>query len=56
MPHDLPAPLTSLIGRSKELQAIAETLRTTRLVTLSGPGGVGKTRLAVEHGLRALAD
>jgi predicted ATPase/DNA-binding NarL/FixJ family response regulator len=48
MSHDLPAPLTSLIGRSRELDAIGETLRTTRLVTLSGPGGVGKTRLAVE--------
>ena len=48
MPHDLPAPLTSLIGRSRELDAIGEMLRTTRLMTLSGPGGVGKTRLAVE--------
>jgi predicted ATPase/DNA-binding NarL/FixJ family response regulator len=55
MSHDLPAPLTSLIGRSRELGAIGETLRVTRLVTVSGPGGVGKTRLAVEVAHRQLA-
>jgi predicted ATPase/DNA-binding NarL/FixJ family response regulator len=54
MPHDLPVPLTSLIGRSRELDAIGEALRATRLVTLSGPGGVGKTRLAVEIAHRQL--
>jgi predicted ATPase/DNA-binding CsgD family transcriptional regulator len=41
-------PLTSLLGRSRELDGIGETLRRTRLVTLTGPGGVGKTRLAME--------
>ena len=46
--HNLPAPLTSLIGRAAELQGIAEALRQSRLVTLTGPGGVGKTRLALE--------
>ena len=46
--HNLPAPLTSLVGRAAELQGIAEALRKGRLVTLTGPGGVGKTRLALE--------
>src|SRR4051794_28354766 len=46
--HNVPVPLTSLIGRSSELGGIAETLRRTRLVTLTGPGGVGKTRVATE--------
>jgi predicted ATPase/DNA-binding SARP family transcriptional activator len=46
--HNVPVPLTALIGRSPELDGIGEALRRTRLVTLTGPGGVGKTRLATE--------
>jgi predicted ATPase/DNA-binding CsgD family transcriptional regulator len=46
--HNLPAPLSSLVGRTRELQGIGETMRRTRLVTLTGPGGVGKTRVALE--------
>ena len=44
------APLTRLIGRASELQAVGEMLRRARLVTLTGPAGVGKTRTAIELG------
>jgi predicted ATPase/transcriptional regulator with XRE-family HTH domain len=43
----LPAPITPLVGRLAEASAIADDLMTERLVTLVGPGGVGKTRLAL---------
>ncbi|NUT36710.1 MAG: AfsR/SARP family transcriptional regulator, partial [Hamadaea sp.] len=46
----LPAQLTSFVGRERELDRIATLLAGARLVTLTGPGGAGKTRLAVEAG------
>jgi predicted ATPase/DNA-binding SARP family transcriptional activator len=44
----LPARLTSFLGRGADLQRVGELLRTARLVTVTGPGGVGKTSLALE--------
>lgn len=46
--HNLPAQLTSFIGRGSEIQGIRRSLVDNRLVTLTGTGGVGKTRLAVQ--------
>jgi predicted ATPase/DNA-binding CsgD family transcriptional regulator len=55
VPRNLPHVATSLVGRRRELQRILETLADpeTRLLTLIGPGGVGKTRLAIEVARRA---
>ncbi|SCG40198.1 ATP-binding protein [Micromonospora humi] len=43
----LPTPLTSFVGRDRELARVGALLASARLVTLLGPGGAGKTRLAV---------
>ena len=51
-PRDLPVPATPLIGRDDDVARVAELVRTSRLVTLSGPGGVGKTRLVLAVGGR----
>lgn len=45
---NLPAAVTSFIGRKREISDIRKSLATSRLVTLTGVGGVGKTRLAIE--------
>lgn len=47
-PASLPAPLTSFIGRESEVTAVIEQLSSSRLCTLTGPAGTGKTRLAVQ--------
>lgn len=46
--HNLPNPPSSFIGRERELAAVRQLLRQARLVTLTGAGGIGKTRLAVQ--------
>ncbi|MBI4728410.1 MAG: hypothetical protein HY775_02775 [Acidobacteria bacterium] len=45
---NLPAAFTSFVNREREMEAIAEALAESRLITLAGVGGAGKTRLALE--------
>jgi predicted ATPase/class 3 adenylate cyclase len=47
-PGNLPLQLSSFVGRDKELARVAKALEDSRLVTLTGVGGVGKTRLALQ--------
>jgi AAA ATPase-like protein len=46
-PHNLPLELSSFVGREREMAEIKELLADHRLLTLTGPGGCGKTRLAL---------
>jgi predicted ATPase/DNA-binding SARP family transcriptional activator len=46
--HNLPVSLTSFVGREREIEDVRDLLADNRLVTIAGPGGSGKTRLAVE--------
>ncbi|MBI3997773.1 MAG: tetratricopeptide repeat protein, partial [Armatimonadetes bacterium] len=48
VPNNLPAQLTSFIGRERELAEVRRLVETTRLLTLTGTGGCGKTRLALQ--------
>jgi len=47
IPHNLPAPTTSFIGRKHEIAEVRRLMMSTRLLTLTGPGGCGKTRLSI---------
>jgi predicted ATPase/DNA-binding CsgD family transcriptional regulator len=47
-PPGLPTPLTTLVGRERDLEEVTSLIADNRLVTLVGSGGVGKTRLAIE--------
>ncbi|PJJ72916.1 putative ATPase [Diaminobutyricimonas aerilata] len=46
---NVPIPLTPIVGRAVELEQLAQARGVSRLVTLVGPAGVGKTRLLIEH-------
>lgn len=48
LPHNLPAHLTSFVGRDQALRTLRRLLSSTRLLTLTGAGGSGKTRLALQ--------
>src|SRR5688572_27724109 len=54
MPPSVPVPLTTLLGRERELAETERLLGKTRLLTLTGAGGSGKTRLALELARRAV--
>ena len=53
---NLPLQLTTFVGREREITEISELLSSIRLVTLVGPGGCGKTRLAIEVGRQLLGE
>jgi len=48
LPNNLPAQLTSFVGREKELEDVKRLLKDTHMLTLIGPGGTGKTRLSIQ--------
>jgi non-specific serine/threonine protein kinase len=48
--HNLPYPTTSFVGRERDMEAIPRLLKKTRLLTITGAGGCGKSRLALEVG------
>lgn len=54
--HNLPMQLTSFVGREKEMVEIRRLLKETRLLTLLGPGGTGKTRLMLECAEAVIGD
>ena len=48
MPHNLPNQVSSFVGRERQLDELRQLLSRARMVTLTGAGGVGKTRLALQ--------
>ena len=53
-PNNLPVQLTSFVGREREVAAASTLLQGARLLTLTGPGGTGKTRLALQVAAEAV--
>jgi predicted ATPase/DNA-binding CsgD family transcriptional regulator len=54
--HNLPAQVTPFVGRQHEVREAHRLLDMARLLTLTGPGGIGKTRLALQMGANVLSD
>jgi predicted ATPase/class 3 adenylate cyclase len=54
VPNNLPGQLSSFVGRERELEELSAALGTTRMLTLAGGGGSGKTRLAMALAARSL--
>jgi predicted ATPase/class 3 adenylate cyclase len=54
--HNLPEQISSFVGREEQLQEICASIHANRLVTLTGTGGVGKTRLALQVALASLPE
>ena len=55
-PNNLPPPLTSFVGREREIAEVKRLLVQSRLLTLTGPGGTGKTRLALQAAADLLSE
>jgi predicted ATPase/class 3 adenylate cyclase len=55
-PNNLPLQLTSFVGREREIAEVKRLLEANRLLTLTGPGGTGKTRLALQVAGEVLTD
>ncbi|HJP65140.1 MAG TPA: adenylate/guanylate cyclase domain-containing protein, partial [Actinomycetota bacterium] len=55
-PNNLPSQLTSFVGRDAELANVRDVLERTRLLTLTGPGGTGKSRLALQLASETLTE
>jgi len=55
-PNNLPTQLTSFVGRAREVAEAKRLLGTTRLLTLTGPGGTGKTRLSLQLAAEVVSD
>lgn len=53
-PNNLPTQLTSFVGRQREIDEVEDLLSRTRQLTLTGPGGTGKTRLSIQVASRLL--
>ncbi|MGH9196176.1 MAG: adenylate/guanylate cyclase domain-containing protein, partial [Acidimicrobiia bacterium] len=56
LPNNLPVQLTSFIGREEQIEQVKSLISVNKLVTITGPGGFGKTRLALQVAAEVLED